>query len=255
MKKNLKQKISVILKFAAAGTLAFLLLCGISSDDAVLAKTSNLKTATVTGVNTKNYTGKPVTLPKLKVKMGKKTLKKGKDYTVSYKHNKKQGYASVTIRGKGKYKGSITKKFLITVWKGKKYTVDKLKYQVTNTGENGIGAVAIAGSSFGKTSKKLTQLKIRDYVDIGGKKYRVTAVGKGAFKGYKNIQSVIIGNCVEEIGREAFFNCKKLEKVTVKTYFLKSVGKRAFRKTNKNIRIRIPVSKAKTYGRLFAAGK
>lgn len=40
-------------------------------------------------------------------------LKKGTDYTVSYKNNSDVGTASITITGKGKYTGTVTKKFTI----------------------------------------------------------------------------------------------------------------------------------------------
>lgn len=273
MSINQKKKFFCIWKHAVIGMVIAVLAGGIFLNDSTLAgqkeenekitaiqkgkshRSKNISEANITGVTTKNYTGKPVTLPKLKVKLGKKTLRKGKDYQVSYKHNKKQGLASVTIQGKGKYTGKITKKFQITVIAGKSYTVDKMKYQVKDVGENGVGTVALAGSSYGRSSKKLTRLKIRDYVDIGGRKYRVAAVGKRAFKRYRNIQQVVIGNCVEEIGREAFANCRKLVRVNVKTHRLKSVGKHAFYKAHKDVRIRIPVSKAKEYGRLFGISK
>ncbi|MBR4514455.1 MAG: hypothetical protein IKO61_06170, partial [Lachnospiraceae bacterium] len=68
--------------------------------------------ATVTGISTAAYTGKAIT-PTPVVKLDGKTLKKGTDYTVSYKNNTKVGTATVTITGKGDYSGKITKKFLI----------------------------------------------------------------------------------------------------------------------------------------------
>lgn len=68
--------------------------------------------AKVTGVKNKSYTGKKVTQSP-KVKLGSKTLKKGKYYTLSYKNNIKKGTATLTIKGKGKYTGSISKKFKI----------------------------------------------------------------------------------------------------------------------------------------------
>jgi len=40
-------------------------------------------------------------------------LKKGTDYTITYSNNKKKGTASLTIKGKGNYKGSKKKKFKI----------------------------------------------------------------------------------------------------------------------------------------------
>ncbi|MBR4513489.1 MAG: hypothetical protein IKO61_01180, partial [Lachnospiraceae bacterium] len=60
--------------------------------------------ATVTGISTAAYTGKAIT-PTPVVKLNGKTLKKGTDYTVSYKNNTKVGTATVTITGKGDYSG------------------------------------------------------------------------------------------------------------------------------------------------------
>lgn len=58
------------------------------------------------------YTGKGIT-PTVTVKMGSVKLKKGTNYTVSYKNNKKVGTATITITGKGKYYGVRTKTFKI----------------------------------------------------------------------------------------------------------------------------------------------
>lgn len=58
------------------------------------------------------YTGKAIT-PKLTVKYGKKTLKKGTDYTIKLQNNVNTGKAVLKISGKGKYKGSLNKKFKI----------------------------------------------------------------------------------------------------------------------------------------------
>ena len=59
------------------------------------------------------YTGKALT-PKVTVKVGAKTLKKGTDYTLKYANNKKAGKkAKVTVTGKGNYRGTLTKSFTI----------------------------------------------------------------------------------------------------------------------------------------------
>ena len=58
------------------------------------------------------YNGK-AKKPTVTVKDGTKTLKKDTDYTVTYKSNTKPGKATVTIKGKGNYSGTITKTFTI----------------------------------------------------------------------------------------------------------------------------------------------
>ena len=60
----------------------------------------------------KTYTGKALK-PALPVKYDGKTLKNGKDYTVSYKNNKKPGLATVTVKGKVEYYGTATATFKI----------------------------------------------------------------------------------------------------------------------------------------------
>ena len=56
-------------------------------------------------VKDQTWTGKALK-PAVTVKNGKVKLKKGTDYTVSYKNNKAVGTATVTVKGKGNYTGS-----------------------------------------------------------------------------------------------------------------------------------------------------
>ncbi len=63
--------------------------------------------------NSYPFTGGAVT-PAPTVKVGGKTLVKDTDYTVSYKNNTKAGTATVTVTGKGAYKGSASRSFTIT---------------------------------------------------------------------------------------------------------------------------------------------
>lgn len=51
--------------------------------------------------------------PKLAVAYAGEALKAGKDYTLSYKNNKKKGTAKVVVKGKGRFVGSKTIKFKI----------------------------------------------------------------------------------------------------------------------------------------------
>ncbi len=67
--------------------------------------------ATLSYTTNHTYTGKYIK-PKVTVKLKKKTLS-ASDYTVSYKNNVNPGTATVTVKGKGKYSGSVTKNFYI----------------------------------------------------------------------------------------------------------------------------------------------
>ncbi len=66
----------------------------------------------------------------LKAKPGKEdTFTQGKDYTVSYQKNDKPGSATMVFTGKGKYTGTVTKKFTVTKI-DLKADDSRLKYQV-----------------------------------------------------------------------------------------------------------------------------
>ena len=190
------------------------------------AKTS-IKKASVSGISNKNYNGKSQK-QSIKVKLGKKTLKQGTDYTVSYKNNKNIGKATVTIKGKGKYEGSIKKTFQITVAKGKTYTAGNFKYKMTKASTNGKGTVTLAATKKSKSDSKFTSCKITDTVKIGGKTFKVTAIGDNAFKGYK-----------------------KLKTITIESKNIKSVGKDAVKNIHKKATIKVPKDKVKAYKKLF----
>ena len=170
--------------------------CGDSYKDnykAKLTRTSIAK-AKVSGLKSKYYTGKAIT-QKPVVKLGTKTLKAGTDYTVSYKNNKAIGTATVTIKGKGKYSGSVKATFKICPKKTavKKLTSPKTKqlkvtynkvagvtgYQVTySTSSKFTKKTTKSASSTGtsKTIKKLTKgktyyVKVRTYKTVNGTKY------------------------------------------------------------------------------------
>lgn len=75
--------------------------------------TTDITSAKVTNINaTYDYNGKNIT-PEPKVVLGGTTLKKNTDYTVKYDNNLREGTATVTITGKGKYAGTIVKTFRI----------------------------------------------------------------------------------------------------------------------------------------------
>ena len=65
---------------------------------------ANVGKAKVTKVSKKKYTGRAIK-PNPKVKMNGRTLKRGSDYTITYKNNKRRGTATIIIKGKGNYTG------------------------------------------------------------------------------------------------------------------------------------------------------
>lgn len=84
-------------------------VCCFTGSSADAAAVTNCK---VSGLTTKTYTGKAQT-QSITVKYGNKTLKNGKDYTVSYQNNINAGTAYVIIKGKGSYSGTVKRSFKI----------------------------------------------------------------------------------------------------------------------------------------------
>lgn len=74
--------------------------------------TAKIDAGCVEEIKAQTFKGKAVT-PAVKVKVGGRTLKAGKDYTLTYFDNSKRGNASVQITGIGNYSGTVTKNFVI----------------------------------------------------------------------------------------------------------------------------------------------
>lgn len=79
-------------------------------------KKTSLSKARILGLVSKAYTGKRIT-QKPMVKLGTKTLKLNRDYTLSFKNNLKRGKATVTVKGKGSYTGAKSASFRIMKYK------------------------------------------------------------------------------------------------------------------------------------------
>ncbi|MDO5118961.1 MAG: hypothetical protein Q4D48_02650, partial [Coriobacteriales bacterium] len=93
--------------------------------------TAPITKATVSAVKNQAYTGKEIK-PSPTIKFAGVTLKKGTDYTLTYKDNKKAGTATITIKGKGFYTGSRTVTFKITATGTWKKSGSKWWYCYTN---------------------------------------------------------------------------------------------------------------------------
>ena len=157
---------------------------------------SKLKYSTVSN---KTYTGKAIK-PGITVKDGSKTLKNGKDYTLTYSANKNPGKATITIKGKGNYTGSVKKTFnIVPKAPSLKVASSKKSAKVTtkSTGANGyvieyslkknmsgkksVTITKTSGTIKKLTSKKTYYIRVRAYKTIGGKKY---------YSPYSNVKSV-----------------------------------------------------------------
>ena len=104
-------------------------------------------------------------------------------------------------------------------------------------------------------NKNVTDFEIPAEVTLGGKKYKVTEIAPNAFKNNKKLKKFTIGKNIKKIGKNAFYGCKNLKSITVKTTKLtkKSVGKNAFKKIHKKAKIKVPKKKLKAYKKIFKA--
>lgn len=129
------------------------------------ATATSISKTKISALKTRAFTGKALTQA-LTITYGSKKLVNGKDYTLTWKNNTNIGTASVTIKGKGNYNGSVTKTFRITVQKNAAYTVSRLKYKISNADTSGKGNVIFTGTTDKTTRKTLT---VPSTVKIGGK--------------------------------------------------------------------------------------
>lgn len=215
------------------------------------AAVTNISKTKISALKTGAFTGKPLTQA-LTITYGGKKLVNGRDYTLTWKNNKNIGTASVTIKGKGKYNGSVTKKFRITVQKNAVYTVSRLKYKISSADTSGKGTVVFTGATDKAARKALT---IPTTVKIGGKSFRVTAIGTSAMSGAKKLTTVKIGANIMTVGAKAFCGCSKLSNVTIFSTKLTTVktGANAFKGIRSNCRFKVPASRVSAYKKLLRA--
>lgn len=112
MAATAKSRYMTAVKWFTAFVCALLcaaVVCCFTGSSADAAAVTN---CTVSGLTAKTYTGKALT-QSITVKYRNKTLKNGKDYTVSYQNNINAGTAYVIIKGKGSYSGTVKRSFTI----------------------------------------------------------------------------------------------------------------------------------------------
>ncbi len=78
---------------------------------------------------------------------------------------------------------------------------------------------------------------------VNGKKYKVDAISKGAFKGNKTLTEITIGKYVRTIGKKAFAGARNLKSIIIKGA-IEKVYEGAFRKININAVISIKAKKS-----------
>lgn len=128
--------------------------------------------------------------------------------------------------------------------KNSKWTVGKLKYKITKAHATK-GTVMVVGAK----DKKQKTLTIPSTVNINGYAFKVTSIGSKAFYNNKKLKKVTIGSNVTAIGKKAFQNCKKLKTITVKSQKVKSVKSNAFKNIHKKAKIKLPKMSKKKFNK------
>ena len=127
---------------------------------------------------------------------------------------------------------------------GTSYTISGNEYKVSKPGAEVILV---------KTSKTTKNVTVPAQIYAQGITYKVTSIGAKAFNNNKKLTKVTIGTNIVKINSNAFFNCKNLKTVTIKSVRLtkKAANKKAFKNVHKKLVIRVPKKVKKIYKKIF----
>ena len=186
--------------------------CGATTIEAIpKLKRTSLKKATISKLSNMSYAGKALT-PEPTVKLGGKTLTKDADYKLRYANNVNAGTATVTIIGKGAYKGTRTVTFKIVQAKNsakakktkvkKTFEASKLKKAVTV-------ALPKVTATFGSAKWKVTKKDKKKALTLNAKAGKVK-VGKGTKAGAYTIK------LKAKVAKTANYKAASTKTVTVK---------------------------------------
>ena len=98
-------------------------------------------------------------------------------------------------------------------------------------------------------------VKIPDSITVNHVTYKVTEIAANAFKNQKKIRKVVVPSGVSRIGKKAFYGCKNLKNITVKTTKLtkKRVGSKTFFGIHAKAAIKVPKKKLSAYRKMLKA--
>lgn len=133
--------------------------------------------------------------------------------------------------------------------KGYKYTDKKTNavYKITGTGKSK------TAEYIKSTKKNPKSVIIPATVKINGVSYKVTSIGKKAFAGKTSLKKVTIGKNIKKIGIKAFYKCKNLRYINIKSVKItaKGTGKAAFKGIYNKPRIKTSKSTRNKYYKIF----
>ena len=134
--------------------------------------------------------------------------------------------------------------------KGSVVEIGTSVYKVTSTDSAKRTVTYVKPSTKGKNA---TRISIPSTVKISGTTYKVTAIADKALQNNKKVKTIVIGNNILNIGKNAFNGCKNLTSVTIKTKLLsgKTIGKSAFKGISAKAKITVPKAKKTAYKKLL----
>lgn len=103
----------------------------------------------------------------------------------------------------------------------------------------------------GLVNANVSTVTIPETVSSGGVRYRVTLITNNALKGNKSITSVVINKNMKSISAKAFYNCKKLKKIKLKSKDIIKINNKAFSKIHASAKFYTYNSKMDKYRALL----
>ena len=102
-------------------------------------------------------------------------------------------------------------------------------------------------------NKVKTSVTIPTTIKIKGATYKVTEISTNAFKNNRKLKKVVIGQNIVKIGKNAFYGCKKLTSITIKSsrLTLKNIGKNAFKNTIPKATVKVPKKQKALYNQIL----
>ena len=151
---------------------------------------------------------------------------------------------SKLITYKKLFKASGLSKKAIIVELPKTVTIGSMRYIISMTGTK-TGTASFAGT----TSTKTTSITIPSKITYKGISYPVTRVVPNALKNYTKLRKLVIGKNVFHIGGKAFYNCKSLKTIIIKSSVLTNneIGQKAFSGISDKVSVSVPASQRSKY--------
>ncbi len=119
----------------------------------------------------------------------------------------------------------VTRPFgLSVIMEDRDYEADNLKYRLLDAEEKTVECAGMV--------KDKKAAAVPDTVELEGEEFQVIRISDNAFAKSSKLKSVTIGENVQEIGKKAFYQCKKLKEVYISTLCLQEIAENAFGKIN-----------------------